>query len=146
MTSPKSVPATSATQSNKTDKFVDVATTSLKVGIEIVRLLSGVTKNVPYLGVIAGCIEKLINVREVCFSAVPPAIRFQCPCTVHEKQQRACEGPPGQHLGGFPRARRGSSTHGSAEPEYCSEYFEKRFGEVSDVCDMCQCLPLTAKH
>ncbi|KAJ7208362.1 ankyrin repeat-containing domain protein [Mycena pura] len=63
MTSPKSVPATFATQS-KTDKFVDVATTSLKVGIEILGLLSGVTKNVPYLGVIAGCIEKLINVRE----------------------------------------------------------------------------------
>ena len=85
MTSPKSVPATSATQSNKTDKFVDVATTSLKVGIEIVRLLSGVTKNVPYLGVIAGCIEKLINVQEVCISAVPPAIGFQRPCTVDEK-------------------------------------------------------------
>ncbi|KAJ7192002.1 hypothetical protein GGX14DRAFT_406692 [Mycena pura] len=63
MTSPKSVPPTSATQS-KTDKLVDVTTTSLKVGIEILGLLSGVTKNVPYLGVIAGCIEKLINVRE----------------------------------------------------------------------------------
>ncbi|KAJ7196239.1 ankyrin repeat-containing domain protein [Mycena pura] len=64
MTSPQSVPPpTSATQS-KTDKFVDVATTSVKVGIEILGLLSGVTKNVPYLGVIAGCIEKLINVRE----------------------------------------------------------------------------------
>ncbi|KAJ7215570.1 ankyrin repeat-containing domain protein [Mycena pura] len=63
MTSPKSVPPpTSATQS-KTDKFVDAATT-LKVGIEILGLLSGVTKNVPYLGVIAGCIEKLIKVRE----------------------------------------------------------------------------------
>ncbi|KAJ7247524.1 hypothetical protein C8J57DRAFT_1359167 [Mycena rebaudengoi] len=61
MTPPKTMPST--TQS-KTDKLADVATTSLEVGIEILGLLSDVTKNVPYLGTISGCIEKLIDVRK----------------------------------------------------------------------------------
>ncbi|KAJ7196234.1 ankyrin repeat-containing domain protein [Mycena pura] len=64
MTSPQSVPPPTSAAQSKTNKFVDAATTSVKVGIEILGLLSGVTKNVPYIGVIAGCIEKLINVRE----------------------------------------------------------------------------------
>jgi hypothetical protein len=70
-------PRAPATQS-KTDKLADAATTSLGVGIEILGLLSDVTKHVPYLGAITGCIQKLIDVRKVWLSVVPPSIEFQC--------------------------------------------------------------------
>ncbi|KAJ7215247.1 hypothetical protein C8J57DRAFT_1255529 [Mycena rebaudengoi] len=63
MTPPKSLPPAPATQS-KTEKRADVAAASLEVGIEILELLSDVTKNVPYLGAITGCIQKLIDVRK----------------------------------------------------------------------------------
>ncbi|KAJ6537559.1 hypothetical protein DFH09DRAFT_1283536, partial [Mycena vulgaris] len=52
-----------ATQS-KADKLANVATTSLEVGIKILGLLSDVTKDVPYLGAITSCIQKLINIRK----------------------------------------------------------------------------------
>jgi hypothetical protein len=68
-----------STTQSKTDKLADVATTSLEVGIEILGLLSDVTKNVPYLGTISGCIEKLIDVRKVRLPFVPPIIGLrQC--------------------------------------------------------------------
>jgi hypothetical protein len=44
----------------------DVVTTSLEVGLEIFKLLSDMTKNIPYLGAITGCIQNLINVWQVC--------------------------------------------------------------------------------
>ncbi|KAJ7253929.1 ectomycorrhiza-induced ankyrin-domain/NACHT-domain-containing protein [Mycena rebaudengoi] len=64
MTPLKTVPALGPAIQSKTGKLADVATTSLEVGIEILRLLSDVTKNVPYLGAITGCIQKLIDVRK----------------------------------------------------------------------------------
>ncbi|KAJ6486333.1 hypothetical protein DFH09DRAFT_1291575 [Mycena vulgaris] len=138
MTPPKTaLPPAPATQS-KTDKLADVATTSLEVGIEILGLLSDVTKDVPYLGAIKSCIQKLINVRKACFPVIPPIIRGHAmprPCAVDETQQRAFGGPPEQHLGGFRRAGRGSSIHESAEPNYCSKSLEKRFAEVSKCSD-----------
>jgi hypothetical protein len=74
MTPPKSVPPPAPSTQSKTEKLADVATTSLEVGIEILELLSDVTKNVPYIGVITGCIQKLIDVRKVCLSVVPSSI------------------------------------------------------------------------
>ncbi|KAJ7247552.1 ectomycorrhiza-induced ankyrin-domain/NACHT-domain-containing protein [Mycena rebaudengoi] len=64
MTPPKPVPPLAPAIQSKTDKFANVATTSLEVGIEILGLLSNVTKNVPTLGLITGCIEKLIDIRK----------------------------------------------------------------------------------
>ncbi|KAJ7247573.1 ankyrin repeat-containing domain protein [Mycena rebaudengoi] len=64
MTPPKTVPPPAPATQSKTDKLVDVATTSLEVGIEILGLLSNATKNVPCLGAITGCIEKLVDIRK----------------------------------------------------------------------------------
>ncbi|KAJ7254178.1 ankyrin repeat-containing domain protein [Mycena rebaudengoi] len=64
MTPPKTVPPPAPATQSKTDKLADAATTSLEVGIQILGLLSSVTKSVPYLGVITGCIVKLIDIRK----------------------------------------------------------------------------------
>ncbi|KAJ7925528.1 ectomycorrhiza-induced ankyrin-domain/NACHT-domain-containing protein [Mycena leptocephala] len=61
---PKTVPPRASATQSKTDKLVDAATTSLEVGIEVLGLLSDVTKHVPYLGAITGCIQKLIDIRK----------------------------------------------------------------------------------
>ncbi|KAJ7481286.1 ankyrin repeat-containing domain protein [Mycena galericulata] len=60
MTPHKTVPPSGPATRSKTDKLADVA----EVGVEILGLLSDVTKDVPYLGAITTCIQKLIDIRK----------------------------------------------------------------------------------
>ncbi|KAJ6533911.1 kinase-like domain-containing protein [Mycena vulgaris] len=64
MTPPKTAHRPAPATQSKADKLANVATTSLEIGIKILGLLSDVTKDVPYLGAITSCIQKLINIRK----------------------------------------------------------------------------------
>ncbi|KAJ6524866.1 hypothetical protein DFH09DRAFT_1286274 [Mycena vulgaris] len=64
MPPPKTTPPRAPVTQSKTDKLADVATTSLEVALEILGLLTDVTKNVPYINAITGCIQKLIDIRK----------------------------------------------------------------------------------
>ncbi|KAJ7182472.1 ankyrin repeat-containing domain protein [Mycena crocata] len=41
-----------------------VASSSLEVAVEVLRLLSGLSENVPYLGAIAGCVQRLLDIQK----------------------------------------------------------------------------------
>ncbi|KAJ7110901.1 ankyrin repeat-containing domain protein, partial [Mycena epipterygia] len=56
-------PAAHATQS-KTEKITETASTTLEAAIKILDLLGDVTKDVPYLSIITGCIKELINIQK----------------------------------------------------------------------------------
>jgi hypothetical protein len=56
--------AAPATQS-KIEKIEETASTTLEAAIKILDLLGDVTKDVPYLSIITGCIKELINIQKV---------------------------------------------------------------------------------
>ncbi|KAF7350321.1 hypothetical protein MVEN_01336600 [Mycena venus] len=64
MTPPKSVPPPAPATQSKSDRFADVATTSLEVGIKVLGLFTDVTKNVPYINAITGCIQTLVDIQK----------------------------------------------------------------------------------
>ncbi|KAJ7898971.1 hypothetical protein B0H13DRAFT_2664450 [Mycena leptocephala] len=61
---PKTVPPPAPATESKTVQVSDVAATSLEVALEILKLLTDVTENVPYINTITGCIQKLIDIRK----------------------------------------------------------------------------------
>ncbi|KAJ7182463.1 ankyrin repeat-containing domain protein [Mycena crocata] len=57
-------PSPTSVTDSRTAKIVDAATSSLEAALDILELLSDLTENVPYLGAVAGCIQKLIDIQK----------------------------------------------------------------------------------
>ncbi|KAJ7243017.1 ankyrin repeat-containing domain protein [Mycena rebaudengoi] len=64
MNTPKTMSPPAPVTQSKTTQLLDVAATSLEAALKILELLANVTENVPYIGAITGCIQKLINIQK----------------------------------------------------------------------------------
>jgi hypothetical protein len=57
-----------ATTGSETTQVMEKANTPLEVAVDIFKLL--ITENVPYLGIIRGCVERLKEIHKVVFCCV----------------------------------------------------------------------------
>lgn len=74
------VPDNKASTASKTTatraRIADSALTALEIALGILDTLGEFTENVPYLGVVTGCIQKLINIEKVRSIVFPLKRRF----------------------------------------------------------------------
>jgi hypothetical protein len=59
-------------------KVLDMASTTLEAALTVLEVLSNVTKNVPYLSTITGCIQELIDIQKAC-----SAFNSRCPAVLY---------------------------------------------------------------